>query len=284
MPIVLSTATATKSGHTYDDRTGESYEYPAVYRTLIQPGVQFIYYRSGEDARFYFGSGVIGEAGVPTASGHYRCEILDYSPFATPVPLKIGDDYFEYVRDGHPNFRQGVREIDQARFEGILLQADALATTPVPQPRFESEPGTTRQRRAVERRARAAVSYASREVREAVDNYAMATVLTALSNRYPNMQYEAMPQNNPGFDVLLGAADAPTRYVEVKGTQASEPQFFLSEGERRYSIDHGDNYTIAVVYGIDLEGPTHVDVLWRDGPLIGDDLAFRPRQWHVAIT
>lgn len=45
MPLVLAENEATESGISCHDRTGVSYQFPKMYRRLIQPGERFVYYK-----------------------------------------------------------------------------------------------------------------------------------------------------------------------------------------------------------------------------------------------
>src|ERR1700679_563590 len=96
MPLVLSENEVTESGITYADKTGISYEFPKMYLRIIQPGQSFVYYRgrrkkSGRQPQIYFGSGIIGEVTRANSVSHrLNCEILNFRPFKTHVPFKIG--------------------------------------------------------------------------------------------------------------------------------------------------------------------------------------------------
>ncbi|GAG30030.1 unnamed protein product, partial [marine sediment metagenome] len=103
MSLVLTENEATESGIAYDDRTGVSYQFPAQYRNMIQPGERFVYYRGrkkrggGRMPQVYFGVGVVGHVRSDDRHpGRYTCDVLDYQPFAVPVPFRRQDgDYLE---------------------------------------------------------------------------------------------------------------------------------------------------------------------------------------------
>ena len=92
MALVLTQNEKSAADVVYADQLGVSYEYPARYRSLIQPGEHFVYYRGKRRADgatqvpHYFGTGVIGE--VTGEDGMYRCAIGDYQPFENVVPFK----------------------------------------------------------------------------------------------------------------------------------------------------------------------------------------------------
>src|SRR5688500_9112137 len=100
MPLVFAENEATESGISYDDRTGISYQYPARYRRVIQPGERFVYYRGRRSKsgsripQVYFGCGVVGD--ISPDEGRFLCEVLDYKPFAVPISFKDANgNYFE---------------------------------------------------------------------------------------------------------------------------------------------------------------------------------------------
>lgn len=78
---------------------------------------------------------------------------------------------------------------------------------------------------------------------------------------------------------VVGAAGAEDWYYEVKGTQASEPLFFMSEGERKFSLRECSRYTLLVVIGIDLRNGTHASIVSRDGEVAGADVKLETAQW-----
>lgn len=98
MPIVFAINEKSASGHQYNDKLGLSYEYPKLYRKIIQQGERFVYYRGGltrSGARItpvYLGIGVVGviaqSRGTPDC---LTCEVGEYHSFAVPVPFKSSD-------------------------------------------------------------------------------------------------------------------------------------------------------------------------------------------------
>ena len=131
MPLVFAENEASESGITYDDRTGVSYQYPRMYRRLIQPGERFLYYRGrkkrggGRAPQVYFGTGVVGAIKIdPHDSTRLCCDVLDYRAFATPVPFK--DSSGGYLEDGGSRrgyFQRGVRKISDTEFQRITTLA-----------------------------------------------------------------------------------------------------------------------------------------------------------------
>jgi hypothetical protein len=149
MPLVFAENEETESGITYADRTGVSYQYPRPYRRIIKPGERFIYYKGrrkrggGRAPQVYFGVGLVGMT-APDFSrpNHFVCEILDYQPFAIPVPFKNpAGSYLEAGASRRGHFQRGVRVVSEQDFRGILEAAEragaapsALATSESPRP------------------------------------------------------------------------------------------------------------------------------------------------------
>lgn len=82
----------------------------------------------------------------------------------------------------------------------------------------------------------------------AIEEFAMATATAYLQQQYPTEKVIQQPYTTPGFDILVGTAQAPVLYAKVKATLKSTPSFTLSEGERQFSIDHSDQYQLVMVY------------------------------------
>ncbi len=133
MPLVLTTNDMVRNPeHLWDDIEGVQYHYPNQYKSKIQPGVEFVYYRGvhrkdGSRAPAeYFGRGRIGAVRPdPSTEGASRpswfCAIEDYQPFNPPVPAKIDDAPLEQIA---PNmWRNGVRDLDEEIFRRIVERA-----------------------------------------------------------------------------------------------------------------------------------------------------------------
>lgn len=268
MPIVLTQNEATESGHTYADVLGRHYEYPLRYRNLIRPGERFVYYRGrrtrsgGTRPQVYLGSGVIGPTRPSGLEGRLVCDIEDYVPFPSSVPFKDAGGYLEpgamsYAKVGL-FFRTGVRAIDEASFLRILQLGGAEDAPDAP----ERPDGGL---------------YASPENAELIDTVAMDVAANRLRTDWPGHDVTAMPHNNPGYDIAVSHQGDLVRYVEVKGTRKSIPEYFVSEGQRLFAERNSDKFTLLVVYGIDLEERTGIVVV-RDGD-IGASSDLRPEKW-----
>jgi hypothetical protein len=280
MPLVLTENEATESGITYEDRTGVSYQYPIMYRRAVQPGERFIYYRGRgrKDGRrgpqVYFGTGVIGDiVSNPAIPGRLICRILDYRAFATPIPFKSAPDgYLELAGKRRGYFQRGVRTITPKEFSSILSAANALADAT--NPNFVS---------AAVAKVVTGPRYASPEKLREIEDFAIASALEEIQRRYPGVESQVLPRNNPGFDIQLTFPDGPV-YVEVKGTERPTPVFFATEGELQFSRRKADRYRLVVVHAIDLEARTYI-VAWREGCIASETgFLLRPVQWACELT
>jgi hypothetical protein len=260
MPIVLYTGEGTEqSGYVYNDITGVSYEYPERYRKLVVTGEPFVYHMPGQ----YTGSGIIGAISPSQKPGHFVCEILDYEPFENPVPLKneFGDAIESEPGSGKSvYYSQGVRPLSWPAFQAILGTATSFEWLSPP-------PG----------------GYARPEEAKAVEKSSVKTALRWLKAEYDGEAVTEMPHNNPGFDILVGDPKKPLKYAEVKGTRSFKPVFWMSEGERRFSVANSARYLLVVVSGVDLAGVSRPTVRVRPGAI--DDVAFmEPSQWRGVLS
>lgn len=270
MPLALFTADGKEqSGYQYDDLTGVRYEFPKVYRKRVIEGEPFVYHRPGG----YYGRGVIGAVAPSPKADHFICQILDYQEFATPVPLKAADGhYFEaQVELGKTNvyWSQGVRTITLSAFVSIL--------------------GAAQTEEWLEAAGASAiyggVGYASPADARAVEQYSLKTALEWLQHEHVGEVVKEMPHNNPGFDVLVGPASEPVRYAEVKGTRSPQPKFWLSEGERQFSLAHSDRYVLLVIANISLSAAPQHKLHVHTGPLdarVSLDVSQWRGQLHLA--
>lgn len=267
MPLVFGSSEVTKSGLKYADRTGVSYEYPKQYQGRVVVGEPFIYYRSGSPA--YTGVAVVGGPVPSDTAGRLACAVVDYQPFAAEVPLNDPEtgEYLEPHPAEQPIYRNGVRTISDDGFARIL-ELGGLA----PSGKESPDPASPKP------------SYGRDPfVNAEVELFAVRTAVAILSGEQPPETIRVMARNNPGYDILVGPADNPLVYVEVKGTRRGVPAFFLTEGERAFSHAHDSSYHLLVVYEIDLSSGSFK--LWRyDGAVDEDAFILSPTQWQVRPT
>ena len=115
----------------WEDVLGEIYHYPNIYKNIIQPGYEFIYYRGvrrtkGIGKPGYIGFGVIGDVwlddrteSLPKKNWKWFCDIRNYIPFMLDVPIKEGVDYHEKIKS-QSDFRSGVRRTDRSILYKII--------------------------------------------------------------------------------------------------------------------------------------------------------------------
>ena len=273
MPVVLFTTHGDESaGYTYDDRTGVSYEYPAGrYESWIKTGDRFLYM---EGSKGYTGAGVIGKIRASATAGRMTCELLDYEQFQEVVPIRDPATGRHLEADtrvwstGNVYWSQGVRQLMPDTYERVLQLADATTTTGGQRqpPRKSGAKGKAR--------------YGSPDNNPLVDAIAMAAALNAVRERFPGLEVERMPHENPGFDIRVGPADAIVHYVEVKGTQSSEKVFFLSEGQRKFSAANAPGYSLVVASGINVAADTHTQLTWHDGEVTVANAGLETDKWR----
>ncbi|WP_217913084.1 DUF3883 domain-containing protein [Miltoncostaea marina] len=268
MPLVFAMNDESESDHVYDDRFGISYEYPqSRYQRLVRSGELFVYYRGrkkkggGRQPQVYLGAGVVGPVRPSPREGRLVCEILDFQEFESPVPFKDAHGAHLEPNGGRKGYyRPGVRRISEDVYERILglggfppapsNAAEGLGTSGY------ADPGETRE----------------------VEDYAVDVVTATLAARHPDAEIEVMARNNPGFDIHVrrGGEDS---FVEVKGTRRPAALFHMSEGERLFSHAHAEDYSLFVVFGINLAARTHAGLVETPGPVAAPRVSLEPRQW-----
>ncbi len=124
------------------------------------------------------------------------------------------------------------------------------------------------------------------ETKVQLEEFAVRAAVRELEQRYPDEKITQQPYNNLGFDILVGTLANPIAYVRVKATQGYQPTFYVSEGERQFSIEHANHYLLAIVYAIHLQEETYkialqpgridlitfklIPMYWQGKPLTAD--------------
>lgn len=114
----------------------------------------------------------------------------------------------------------------------------------------------------------------------AVEEFAMAAATNHLQQHYPGEKITQQPYTTPGFDVLVGTAQAPVLYAKVKATLKPTPSFTLSEGERQFSMDHSDQYQLVMIYAIDLYKEVS-EIKVHQGAIKPNSFLLSPLQWQA---
>lgn len=105
----------------YNDCEGCLYHFPYTYRSGIEAGDRFVYYRPRSSC--YFGEGRIGRViPDPKCTRHWYATIMNYRPFPRQVYYKDKrGDYLEARPDiKRPAFMRSVRSIESEVFSRIL--------------------------------------------------------------------------------------------------------------------------------------------------------------------
>jgi hypothetical protein len=235
------------------------------------PGSPFVYYRSreGREQPHYFGAGIVGTVGTSRSDpDRLECEILDYKPFERAVAFKdVTGAHRELNGSRKGYYQQGVRRISEAELRAILELAESAA------PEAEVVAGEVPPVEA---------KYGTSEASRLVEEYAVQRVLELLKARMPHADVREMARNNPGYDVSVAVEDHVVRYVEVKGTRLPAPVFFLTEGERKFSAQQHDRYTLFVVYRVRRHLGTHEVAEWQ-GEVTAGACGLAASQWSGSL-
>jgi hypothetical protein len=130
--------------------------------------------------------------------------------------------------------------------------------------------------------ARRSDRYQIPDVDVQVEEFAMRVATTELGIRFRAEKMTQQPYDNPGFNLLVGTATDPVAFVNVKATETLQPVFYLSEGERQFSIEHSDRFILLVVYGIDLHAEAY-KLIVREGAIHPGQVELLPAQWKVRL-
>ncbi len=141
VPIVLveNETTYDAKYDDWDDVTGVRYHFPNQYKNRIVPGRRFVYYRGVRRAdnkrgpAEYFGVGQIGkkwadprnDPGGNKRKWAWYCEIVNYVPFAQPVPATDakGARFEDIDKENSLAWRTGARWLSSDAFDAILTEA-----------------------------------------------------------------------------------------------------------------------------------------------------------------
>lgn len=96
-----------------------------------------------------------------------------------------------------------------------------------------------------------------------LEEFAMQVVIDELTRRYPGEKITQQSYDNFGFDILVGSVGNPIAYVKIKVTEAPQPVFYVSEGERAFSLDNADRFQLAIVYNVNLDESTYLFLLHK---------------------
>ncbi len=113
----------------------------------------------------------------------------------------------------------------------------------------------------------------------AIEEFAVRSAVSEVHQLYPREKVTQQPYDNLGFDILVGTIEKAIAYVKVKATRSYTPSFSLSEGERRFSIEHSERFILSLVYQINLQTETY-QIAFHRGVLDHQKIALAPMQWR----
>ena len=113
-----------------------------------------------------------------------------------------------------------------------------------------------------------------------IDQYAMEIATKYLNQQYPGQKIIQQPYGTPGFDIVIGNLSESCFYAKLKSTQSLIPKFYLSEVDRRFSIDKQNQYLLILIYGINLFNKTY-HLKTHQGEIQPSKFLMLPHQWSV---
>lgn len=270
MPLVFTQNEVSVADLGYGDVLGEVYEYPARYRTLIQPGECFVYYRGrrrsdgSSQTPSYLGCGTVGQ--ITEIGERLRCTIKDYQAFKRPVPFKSGDFYREPEANRRTAvgfyYQVGVRSIDQRSFDEICeIGLDRPVTKKVASAK------------AAGKASNAGASKSTKpatDSNKAIDDLAMALAAAEAKKVWPDSTLFRAPARQQ-FSLAVRLSKGKTHHIAVRGTAESKPLVRLTASDISFSKTHAADYSVWVFYDIDLQRGT-AKFLSHDGSITEKDV------------
>lgn len=123
---------------------------------------------------------------------------------------------------------------------------------------------------------------ASGETDPELDLFAVERVGQALRQRYSGEPIQQQAYGTPGFDWLVGPVVEPVAYVKVGATYGQQAGVTLREVDRRFSVEQGDCYGLAIVYGVNLSTQDY-QLAWHWGPIGPGTAHITPMTWRIQV-
>lgn len=269
MPLVFTQNDVSVAELDYADVLGEVYEYPARYRTLIQPGERFVYYRGRRRADgssqtpSYFGCGTVGE--ITEIGERLRCKVVDYQAFKRPVPFRAGDFYREPEANERKAigfyYQVGVRSIDERSFDEICEIGLDRPVIKKPAVTKGGKPGNA---------AKSTSAKPPSDSDKAIHDMAMALATFEAKEQWPDATIFRAPAGQQ-FSLAARLPTGTTKHIAVRATAESKPLVRLTVSDVSYSNTHSNSYSLWVFYDVDLERRT-AKFLSHDGSITGRDI------------
>ncbi len=279
--LVLAENEAHAGAFSWQDVTGERYQFPKNYRNVIRPGTSFVYYKGtrGADgeriAAAYFGAGVIGDVypdptttELPKSQWKWLADIEDYKPFDRDIPIRDSAGMYLELGTQDPPARNywgvGVRRISRARFQGIVSagghgNSNAFPESPALLGQLVQAPGHLLQllappsgEQSNARKSSSVKQYSKRSkfIGDAAEElfYLYLCAQETDINRREQIKWVARDGVTPGYDIEDGRQPDCVVGYEVKGTTGPTfPSFLMTENELRASRSMGKRYVIVLV-------------------------------------
>lgn len=306
MPVVLvyNEEKATTEWE-WDDIAGVRHHFPNVYKGMVRPGEQFIYYRGTRrlngkrgDIEF-FGHGLIGDVWLDERSReaaaverNWFCSIEDYRPFARTVSAREGNGYLE----GIPKNRlQNIRRLPISIYDTILFRAFGDATPahstagqPNQESQFAEDPSTIfLPRREAQLDGNLPTGgYPPRSARakligDGAELLVMAWLLDGHAGPLRELRHVAKVGEKPGWDIEYRAASGRLQRVEVKGTTLNAfANVEFTANELAAARVYKDDYWLYLVALCESNAPKITRIRNPAASLLAEPVVYR--MWNVA--
>lgn len=115
-----------------------------------------------------------------------------------------------------------------------------------------------------------------------LEEFALGRVRMALRQRYPQQPIVQQAYGTPGFDLLVGTVTDPVVYVKVVATYGQGTGVELRDVDRRFSVEQGDRFTLAIVHNIELAQDSY-GIHWHWGAIRPDTVQLTPLAWCLHL-
>jgi hypothetical protein len=289
--LVENEATAGGRFDDWKDVTGERYHFPNQYRTRVDPGRRFIYYRGVRrlDGRRgpaeYFGTGTIGAIwrdpdvpdDAPKQQWKWFCDIENYEPFVTPVPARVDGVAFEEIADNE--WGVGIRPVEGrtvlrvVEYGGLRISPIAEGKPPPTVPSLDDVKPRGGDSLLIPRRAKSRSSEVSGGgsrrspyalvVGRRGEEIAMKYLRETLSvGEAASLRWIADEGDKPGWDIGYVDGSGRSICVEVKATVGGAfTAIEITAGEWNAARHHRERYRLLLVASALSDTPTVSEIV-----------------------
>lgn len=175
-----------------------------------------------------------------THSQGTRHTVVDYQPFAKPVPFKVDGIYREPEANQRTAigfyFQVGVRPLDQKAFDAIVKSGlGHVSPKPAAVQRVKKAPATP-----------SLIAADSGEIQQ----LAMTLATAEAKAQWPSAKIFRAPTGQY-FSLIVRHQTGEAHHIAVKSSTESEPRVQLSPAEVAYTNTHAQTYSLWVFYAID---------------------------------